>query len=423
MDIALLLTGNELMSGDTVDSNSSMIAQSLSPNGFSIACKSTVGDDLAFLVEELDRLSAKYSVLIVNGGLGPTVDDLTTQALAQLINLPLIKNAQAEEHLKSWCAKRKVELNEANLKQALLPQNAKVIDNPVGSAVGILLQHNGCLILCTPGVPSELRAMLGGHVLEILQQAFPNAKAKLIRRLKLFGVGESQLQQLIEDQITQWPSEVVLGFRAGLPLLELKLEIGNPENLALRDRCELNLREIVGDFIVGENDQTLAQILVTQLKAKQQRIALAESCTGGGIAAQITSVPTASQAFETGIVAYSNITKENVLGVDKKLLLEKGAVSQEVVLAMAEKVIKISNANYAIAVSGVAGPDGGTDEKPVGTVWIAWGERNNLMAHKFYYPSKRGVFQTIVVSIALDLMRRYLLGNTQIPNYYGRTKT
>jgi len=420
VDIALLLTGNELMTGDTVDSNSAMIALALAEHGFNVVYKTTVGDQLNTLVSEIERLSQSYPALIINGGLGPTVDDLTAEAMATAAAIKLVENVQAKSHLQAWCEKRRVELNTANLKQVFLPEGAEVVPNPVGSAVGFCLKLNGCLVMSTPGVPSELKAMLNDAVPECMQKAFPNARSKLIRRLRIFGLGESQLQQLIQDNVSDWPAEVVLGFRVGLPLLELKLEIAEPSDLAKRDACEKCLRDLMGDFIIGENDETLPQVLVDSLVLENKKVALAESCTGGSIAAQITGVAGASKVFETGVVSYSNACKEKVLGVSGALLEEYGAVSAEVAQAMGQGVLKVSGADYAVAVSGIAGPDGGSSEKPVGTVWIAWGSKDAMMAKRFFLPARRSTFQQLVSSIALDLLRRYLQGLNEAPNYFGR---
>lgn len=422
MKIALLLTGNELMTGDTVDSNSAMIAQSLAVQGFDVAHKVTVGDDIDLIVAELDKLAALYPGIIINGGLGPTIDDLTSEALSLLTGEPLVENTQALTHVNEWCERRGVAANAANLKQTLLPASATVLANPVGSAVGIALRYRDCLLLCTPGVPPELAAMLKGSVLSELQVSFPDASARLVRRLKLFGMGESSLQQIIADQCPHWPSEVVVGFRAGAPLLELKLEIEDQAHLPLREQCEVELRKVVGDFIVGENDDTLGAIVIGLLQQQNKQLTLAESCTGGMIASNVTAISGASSVFGAGFVSYSNAIKSSVLGVDADLIETHGAVSEPVARAMAEGALERSAAHCAIAVTGIAGPDGGTDDKPVGSVWVAWGGMGSINAHLFHYPVGRKMFQTMVSALALDLLRRYLLGSTDVPNYFQRKR-
>ncbi len=422
MDIALLLTGNELMSGDTIDSNSALLAQQLADQGFNVAHKVTIGDSLPLLVREMRALAERYAAVIVNGGLGPTIDDLTAEALAELVGEPLVEHPDAREHIVKWCGERGVQANAANLKQALLPASASIIANPVGSAVGIRCDLEGSEIFCTPGVPSELRAMLEGDLTAQLSARFPGAKAPLIRRLRLFGIGESSLQQLLEDSFPDWPDAVTVGFRAGAPLLELKLQVMAESDLALRDECERQLTAAISEYLVGYDDDTLATALVDTLRDQGKVVALAESCTGGQIAAQITALPGASEVFHAGIVAYANPIKQRVLGVDADVLDQRGAVSEETVLAMARGALAQSGSDCAIAVSGIAGPDGGTDEKPVGTVWVAWGDRDAMLAHRFFYPVGRSLFQTMISAVAMDLMRRFLEGSRDVPGYFQRDR-
>lgn len=397
------------MTGDTVDSNSSMIAQKLREHGFDVDCKITVGDDVDQLTEMMIHLGDQYSLLLVNGGLGPTADDLTAEALAKLTKSRLRLNPLAEAHLEKWCAERGITVNEANRKQALLPPEATIIENPIGSAVGISVNYNNCLLLCTPGVPSELRLMLDEQIVPLLRKRFPQARGKRIRRLRLFGVGESALQQIISEEIPDWPESVTLGFRVQMPLVELKLETEPDCDPALPHECEKRLREVLGDRIIGENDQTMAEVLVAELEQRGRTITTAESCTGGLIAAEITRVPGASAVYEAGFVSYSNFIKHKVLGVSEAVLDEHGAVSEPVVLEMAAGALAKSGADYVVAVSGIAGPDGGSVDKPVGTVWIAWGSAENLRARQFNMPLGRILFQQMVAARAMDLVRRDLI--------------
>lgn len=422
MQIALLLTGNELMTGDTVDSNSAMIAQNLAVDGFDVAHKVTVGDDLKLLVAQMTYLAEHYPVVIVNGGLGPTIDDLTAQALANMASVQLEEHDQARQHVLHWCEHRGMEANAANLKQALLPQGAAILANPVGSAVGIEFNFKQCWFMCTPGVPSELKAMLGGSLTESLKRRFSSATSRRVRRLKLFGIGESTLQQLLIDECPDWPEQVDVGFRAGAPLLELKLESDNETEIHWQHQCEQKLRELIGDYIVGENDDSLPEIVVRSLQERGQKITLAESCTGGLIASQITSVAGASEVFEAGFVTYSNEMKSQLLNVDPFVIDAEGAVSAAVVESMAKGALSASAADYVIAVSGIAGPGGGSAEKPVGTVWLAWGDSQNINSHRFFYPVGRQMFQTMISAVALDLMRRHLLGQSGIPGYFQRDR-
>lgn len=422
MQIALLLTGNEIMSGDTVDSNSAMIAQSLGPAGFTIGRKVTLADDFDALRDEISALSRDWPVLIVNGGLGPTVDDLTASALAEAASVAVCEHQDAATHVTQWCQRRGFEANAANMKQAQLPKGCSIVANPVGSAVGFSLTLNNCLIICTPGVPSELREMLGGEIKLLLQSSFTDVVACPPLRFKTFGIGESRLQQLVIDHLPNWPSEVELGFRAGAPLLEIKLAIADPVHEPLRAQCQQDLQQLIGNEIIGRDDCSLESIVVEQLKTQQLQLATAESCTGGQIAAAITSVAGASEVFQAGIVSYSNAIKSSLLGVSTQTLQTHGAVSQAVVLEMAQGALQAANANIAIAVSGVAGPGGGTAEKPVGTVWIAWGSHDTLHARQFHLPFGRKMFQTMVTAIGLDLVRRQLAGLPEDVAYYSQKR-
>ncbi len=418
MKIQLLLTGSELMSGHTVDSNSAMIAELLSDDGYTIARKVTIGDELPELTSELGLLAANSDVLLVNGGLGPTIDDLTAQALSELTGQPLEQNTEAMKHLQQWCERRKSTLNDANIKQAILPKGVEIIPNSNGSAVGFSIEHKGCLIICTPGVPSELRPMMQQSIMALLTDRFPLQDEVSTIRFQTFGQGESNLQQLISNELKDWPAQVELGFRAGLPLLEVKLTIRQAQHKAIQQRCYQQLQALIGDYIIGEGSTTLAQAVIQLLQQKQQSITTAESCTGGLIAATITEVAGASSVFEAGFVSYSNSMKQQLLGVEQSLLTEHGAVSEAVVIAMARGAMKHSGAEYGVAVSGIAGPDGGSEEKPVGTVWIAWGNKKQLKTRQLHFNSPRKWFQQMVTATSLDLLRRELLGIESLPRYF-----
>jgi nicotinamide-nucleotide amidase len=417
--IQLLLTGDELMAGNTVDSNSAMIAQQLEQLGLSLHRKVTTGDELDVLIAEIKQLSRDADLLIINGGLGPTVDDLTAQALATATGSQLVEHADAMTHLSAWCKERGLLLNDANRKQAWLPENSRIVPNPVGSAVGFSCQHNDCLVICTPGVPNELRAMMERHILPMVEQQFPAVEKRQRIRLQTFGIGESSLQQRVNDLTQPWPKSVELGFRAGMPQLEIKLTASSSEQEAIA-QCRATLEALMGDYIIGEDDATLASCVLEMLTASGLKLTTAESCTGGLIASQLTSISGASNAFEAGFVTYSNAMKTAMLGVPATTLAQQGAVSEAVVMAMATGALETSAADLAIAVSGVAGPDGGTESKPVGTVWIAWGRREKLQTVRLQLPGKRQWFQQMVAAISLDLIRRELSGVKGLPRYFSR---
>ncbi|MGK0499798.1 MAG: nicotinamide-nucleotide amidase [Oceanicoccus sp.] len=422
MKIQCLLTGNELMSGHTVDSNSAMIAELLAAKAYALYRKVTVGDDKQLLLTEMESMTRQSDVLIVNGGLGPTIDDLTAEILSELTGYALQQHPIALAQLTQWCQRLNLTLNDANLKQALLPQGVEIIRNPTGSAPGFAITHNDCLIICTPGVPSELKLMMEQSIINIICQRYPNNEQLATLRFQTFGMGESSFQQLLNKEFNDWPAEVELGFRAGLPLLEIKLTIRNSQHAAIQQQCFQRLKQLIGDYIIGEGSCTLAEAVIQLLQKKKLQLTTAESCTGGLIASLITEVAGASAVFEAGIVSYSNRIKHQLLAVDDNLLEQYGAVSAEVVLAMAQGAMATSGADYAIAVSGIAGPDGGSPDKPVGTVWIAWGSKGALKVHKMQFTANRKWFQQVVAATTLDLLRRDLLGIDNKPRYFRNKK-
>ena len=418
VQVALLLTGNELMSGDTVDSNSSRIALALGAHKIGVGKKITVGDDPKLLSDSLMDLCANAEVVIINGGLGPTEDDLTAELVAEVAGQALVDHPRAIEHLEEWCERRGLELNASNLKQALLPEGADLVANPIGSAVGFALEVNGALVITTPGVPVELTAMLPEICDRIATRV--GGGTAFIRRLQTFGIGESTIQELVNARTDDWPNGVTLGFRSGLPQLELKLQVDDASLLDNRDDAENLLHELIGDHIIGYDDEQLAMSLQRALLDRQMSVTAAESCTGGLIASLITRETGSSQVFGSGFVTYSNAAKHSVLSVPEASLAEHGAVSEPVVLAMLAGALEKSGSDIGIAVSGIAGPGGGSDDKPVGTVWIAWGTKAHHRAIRLQVPGSRERFQILVAAIGLDIMRRQVLELPPIPHYIQR---
>jgi competence/damage-inducible protein CinA-like protein len=419
LTIQLLLTGNEIMSGDTVDSNSALIAQRLGELGLGIYRKVTVGDDVELLQRELADLAAHSDLVIINGGLGPTIDDLTAQILADVAGVHLVEHPDAISHLERWCSKRNQPLNAANRKQAMLPAGASLIDNPIGSAVGFELAVGQCRVICTPGVPSELIAMME-FILEDLTRRLQRPSGRNILRLQTFGLGESSAQQIIADNISDWPREVELGFRAGAPQMEIKLSINRSEDLAAQNRCRAQLEALFGDHIIGDNDTRLAGRVLELLRSQDKTLTTAESCTGGLIASMLTAIPGASDAFHGGFVTYENSIKHSVLDVSEEALETEGAVSEIVVRQMVAGAMSKTNADYGIAVSGIAGPEGGSPDKPVGTVWLAWGSPDAIQTRCLCWPIERTLFQTMIAAASLDMIRRSLLGIKTEPAYFNQ---
>ena len=422
MKISLLLTGNELMSGDTVDTNSNYLAQSLKDLNLLPYIKKVVGDDLALLVSSVRELAEVSDILIVNGGLGPTVDDLTALALSKAVDSPIERNVDALEKLQQWADSRGFVMTESNLKQVDLPKVCQIIDNPFGSAVGFSCVHDKCLIICTPGVPGEFKPMVETSVLPLIRQHGKIEATSKITRLRLFGISESGLQDMVNASFPDWPSEVELGFRVQLPVVEIKVATVGKQFDELNTIWTEKFRARFSDYVIGEDSTRLPQALNDALRGAAKKISVAESCTGGLIASGITSEAGSSEVFEAGFVVYSNRIKHSVLGVKTETLEAYGAVSEQVVRELVTGALAKSDADIALAISGIAGPSGGSDEKPVGTVWMAWGDSNKINARKFFFPVHRVAFQTTAAAIAMDLVRRELLALPTDVDYYSELK-
>jgi len=424
-NVQLLLTGNELMTGDIVDSNSAMIAQQFKELGLDIDRKVTIADNITALVNEINLLAKQADILIINGGLGPTIDDLTAEALAKATQVKLVEHSEALAHLRAWCENRGTKLSAPNLKQAILPEGCTIIANKKGSAVGFKVNHLACDIYCTPGVPRELKTMLAEQITPDIAKKLPNKLITDVTRLQVFGLGESTLQKMIDEKLPDWPKSIELGFRAGIPLLEVKLTTTNHEAHNLKPEWYTKLINILGDHLIAKVDDTpltMAKHILLQLENENLKITTAESCTGGMIASLLTKEAGASTCFEAGFVTYSNDMKTKLLDVSKESLEQHGAVSKEVVIEMAHGALEKSSADYVIAVSGIAGPGGGSKEKPVGTVWLAWGHKNNVKTVGLLMPLARGYFQKYVANIGLDLIRRELINSTQTAHYITERK-
>jgi nicotinamide-nucleotide amidase len=433
LKVQLLLTGNELMTGDIVDSNSAMIAKQLKELGLEISRKVTIADHLEGLSEEIEDMAKRADILIINGGLGPTVDDLTAQALAQTISKPLTLHSDALKHLEQWAERRKMTLSKANLKQAILPEHCDIIANKIGSAVGFKVNHHGCDIYCTPGVPHELKTMMLDEIrpeinLTVQQFISKHQLPRLIydvSRLQVFGLGESTLQTMINEQLPLWPDHIELGFRAGNPILEVKLTIQSEQGLKEKEHWTEQLSSLLGDHLIDEvvgEPISLAEHVIKQLEIKNKVVSTAESCTGGLIASMLTRVSGSSSGFHAGFVTYSNDIKEKVIHVPEEVISRFGAVSEETVIAMAEGALAVSQSDLTIAVTGIAGPTGGSELKPVGMVWVAWGAKEDLKTACLYIPLERRNFQQYVASMMLDLIRRELKNSQETPHYIVERK-
>jgi len=416
------MTGDELLLGDIVDTNSTFIAKHLFDIGMKVSEKVTVGDHLGGLEEKISTLAKSADILIINGGLGPTEDDLTSKALANCLGDDLKEHPEARQHLELWAEKKRIALTPSNLKQALLPETAEIIANATGSAVGIYCKLNNCHIFCTPGVPSELKVMLNQEVLPMIKAYFSQNDSTSVDKFLLFGIGESNAQEILHPLTENLPSSITIGYRAAMPLLELKVlssaKDEKTESITQEIERLFNSHIVAKDF---KSAPSFSDVLVNLLREKRLKISCAESCTGGLIASMITSISGSSEIFESGYVTYSNQAKSD-FGVKEETIIEFGAVSEPVVREMVAGALARSGSNVAVAVSGIAGPNGGTKEKPVGTVCIGWGDKHHIETTTFIISGNRAYFQTMVATRALDLIRRKVLDCSELPAYMKAVK-
>lgn len=404
--IAVLTIGDELINGETADTNTAAIARILGGHGYALRESLSVGDVETDIEEVLQELARKRDVIIVTGGLGPTTDDLTARAAAHAFGRRLMLNDEALEQIRGHFRRRGREMHSRNEKQALLPQRATVLPNPEGTAPGFLLHHNGRDLFFLPGVPAEMTVMLEGSVLPHLAARSGGVCPGQERVLKVFGVAEPKVEEMLAAAAL--PEGVRLAFGVDFPLVHVKLRATGEGAGALLDRAELAALKALGDAVVASGGETPAGNVVRLLDAAGQTLALAESCTGGLLAKLLTDIPGASAVLERGAVTYANTAKVDWLGVPESLLEEQGAVSEACALAMARGLRRAAGTDLALAITGIAGPGGGTEQKPVGTVYLALASVAGETAKGYRFSGSREKVRLMAAHIGLDWLRRHL---------------
>jgi nicotinamide-nucleotide amidase len=408
---AVLATGTELTRGELVNTNATWLAEQLTSRGFDVVEIATVADDTAEIRAALERQSGKARVILCTGGLGPTTDDLTTAVVAELLGVSLVRDAAAFEALRERLARFGRTVSASNAKQADFPAGATVLPNDRGTAPGFAVSLGSALACFMPGVPSEMTHMFETHVVPLLEPIERTPRHQV--RLRCFGLPESEVNDRLAG--LEAARGVVLGYRASMSELEVKVLAGGTSFDDARARAEAAAGEVrarLGAHIYAEGTTSLAAVLVELLAARGETLALAESCTGGLCAELVTRVPGASRVFMGGVVAYSNDVKVALLGVERALLDAHGAVSEEVARAMAEGSRRTAGATYGLAFTGIAGPGGGSDEKPVGLVHIALASAAGTQAERRVFPGTRDEIRRRAVYWGFGLLRRTILTTT-----------
>lgn len=395
------------MSGNIVDSNASWISDRCLLLGHNVVLHMAVGDDEAAIAEALKISSDKADVVVVSGGLGATVDDLTLKAAADSFGLEMKFHEDIWNGILGFFKKVNRICSENNKKQAHLPDGAIALQNSVGTAPGVQLNFKGTEYFFVPGVPKEMKQIFDDSIRPWLKEKADQPGYYQLF-LKCFGLPEATYDQMIRGIDLKG---VHLSFRVSFPETKIKLVSRSDsvdKSRRLVEDAALNIREILGDYIYGEGEETLEMVVGNMLKNKNYHLTLAESCTGGLISNMLTDVPGSSDYIERGFITYSNRSKVEVLGIPEKILKEHGAVSAEVARAMAEGALMVSGADVALAVTGIAGPAGGTKDKPVGTVHIAIAGPDGVVHQQYHFPRDREWFKKIVAAQALDMLRKCL---------------
>ena len=410
--IEIITIGDELLCGRTQDTNAGMIARELNAAGFAVARITTIGDACSAISAALLSCLKETRFVIVTGGLGPTEDDRTAAATAAAFNDTLALHPEALAMLHEKLKRRGRSMNSPQQKQALLPSTCAPFANPVGTACGFIMRHENRHYLFMPGVPAEARAMTEQFVVSYINEHSGRRHIIRSKTLRVFGLWESIIQEKLTNALNL-DADISLGFYPHFPEVLLRLTAHGPEAAALEERLERarnTIVERIGEYIYAEDNETLAASLGTLLLNTDSTMAVAESCTGGLLSHLITNVPGSSAWFERGLVVYSNISKTQLAGVEETILAQHGAVSAQTALALAQGVRERAASTYGIGITGIAGPEGGTIEKPVGTVFFAIAGPDGCRAYHRRFTGTREQIKLLSACTALDLLRRTLLG-------------
>ncbi len=403
---SIVSIGNEILHGQTLDTNASYLSHKLLSIGIPVISWHAAGDDVDLIARTLRLSTEDADIVIVTGGLGPTDDDVTRQGLAKFLNVSLEFHSELLEKIEKHFSSRNIAMPLNNRSQACLPGGAQAIENKRGTAPGIAAQSGAKLIFVLPGVPSEMKQMFEESIGPQLVK-FTAGQVVVVQRLRCFGAGESAIAELLGDIMRRDRNpQVNCTVSSGIITLHIIASAGD-KNTAneLVQADEKFIRNILGDLVFGEGEQTLAQVAGEELAKRKQTVAVAESCTGGLLTKLITDVPGASKYFTYGWVTYSNNAKTTELGVPAELIEKHGAVSEQAAAVMAEQARQKAGSDFAISITGIAGPTGGTEDKPVGLVYIGLSDAQEVQAKRFIFSADRETVRMRAALTALNMLR------------------
>ncbi len=411
MKAEIITIGDEILIGQIVDTNSAWIGEQLNLNGIEVYQITSVHDEQTQIIEAIDKAAEKVDLVLITGGLGPTKDDITKKTLCHYFLTELIFHEPTLEHIKNRFKLRDIDINKLNHDQAMVPKNCTVLFNKTGTAPGMWFEKNDTIFVSVPGVPFEMQYLVEYEIIPRLIKT-GRTKAIIHKTILTQGVPESMLAMKLEEWEDALPENVKLAYLPNPMSVRLRLSAIGDDKAALEQIVEEEIRKLqklIPQDIYGYDNDTMAEVIGRLLKEQNNKLAVAESCTGGYISHQITSVSGSSEYYQGSLTTYSNEAKQNLLGVKPETLEKFGAVSEEVAREMAEGAKKALNAGYSVATTGIAGPTGGTAEKPVGTVWIAVSGPQKTIAKKFVFGNNRE--RNIIRSgqTALQMLRHVIL--------------
>lgn len=411
---SIITIGDELLIGQVIDTNSAWMAQELNKYGIRVARRVAVGDVWDEIWAALDQEQQYTDIILITGGLGPTADDITKPLLCKYFDGKMIVDETSKQNVINIFKKVNRPITDRNLKQAEVPDTCTALINKRGTAPGMMFKKNGKVFFSLPGVPHEMKGLMTDEVIPALLKMF-QFPAIIHRTLVTAGVGESFLADMIQDIEAALPAHIKLAYLPNFTVVRLRLTATGFNETALSKEVNSffeKLRSRVAEHLVTDIDEPMQQVLGKLLIEKGKTVSTAESCTGGYIAHLLTAMPGSSRFYNASMVTYSYQAKEDLLQVDKEILETRGAVSEEVVLQMAKGALKHMGTDYVIAVSGIMGPGGGTDDKPAGTVWIAVGDKERQTAQKFFFRFDRLRNIELTATTALNQLRKFITGQT-----------
>lgn len=409
MQAEVIFTGTEILLGEVINTHAQYLGRELSELGIEVTLHTAVGDDSEAIKTMLQNSLARTGLVIITGGLGPTGDDLTSESVAALLGLEMVRDEQTLHKLDLMYTRRGLPLPANVTKQALVPRGAEVLPNPAGTAPGLVLRSGSKTIILLPGPPGELKAVFEGHVRGYLQKIAGRGAVMHSTVLKLTGLSESQIQDLLQEM--QIPDDRTISYVAVPGEVHVRVTVragSRAEAVRAAEETAARITAALSDYVFGREDEQLNETVAALLAGRGLTIAAAESCTGGRIMKLLTDLPGSSRYFVGGVVSYSNELKINLLGVPGKVIDSYGAVSEQTARAMAEGICRVTGSSLGLGVTGIAGPDGATPGKPVGLVYIALAAGDKVFCKGHVFPGQRAGVRAGAANTALNMVRRFL---------------